>query len=56
MIPDAPGKRRSTAALERERERLEALFGGPLTVLVYGITERPERPLEVERVPEGELL
>ena len=56
VIPDAPGKRRSTAALEREREHLETLFGGPLTVLVYGITERPERPLEVERVPEGELL
>ncbi len=28
----------------------------PITKLVYGITSKPARPLEVERVPEGELL
>jgi len=53
VVPDRP---RSTAALEEEEEQLRALFGGELVKLVYGITARPDRPLEVERVPAGELL
>ena len=51
-----PEGRRSTAALEEEEERLGALFGAPPVKLVYGVTARADRPLEVERVPEGELL
>ncbi|MEM9379177.1 MAG: ATP-binding protein [Planctomycetota bacterium] len=51
-----PGGTRSTATLENELGGLRNVFGDEPTKLVYGITSRPERPLEVERVPEGELL
>ncbi len=51
-----PDRRRSTAALEREIEDLRRAFGCEPTRLVYGITDDPERPLGVERVPAGELL
>ena len=51
-----PEGRRSTAALETEQKQLETLFGVRLTKLVYGVTARADRPLEVERVPDGELL
>ena len=51
-----PEGQRSTAPLETEQKHLEALFGTPLVKLVYGVTARPDRPLEVERVPAGELL
>lgn len=51
-----PEGRPSTAELERELGSLTASFAGPLHKLVYGVTENPERPLEVERVPEGELI
>ena len=44
------------AALEREIEDLRRAFGCEPTRLVYGITDDPERPLGVERVPAGELL
>jgi AAA+ ATPase superfamily predicted ATPase len=53
VIPDG---RRSTAALEREERELELLFGVAPWKLVYGIGADPERPLEVERVPDGEIL
>ncbi|MEM6675162.1 MAG: ATP-binding protein [Planctomycetota bacterium] len=51
-----PNGTRSTATLENELGGLESVFGDAPTKLVYGITSRPERPLEVERVPDGELL
>lgn len=35
---------------------LTAVFGDEPIKLVYGMTDRPDRPLEVERVPKGELL
>jgi AAA+ ATPase superfamily predicted ATPase len=44
------------ALLAREVAELEAVFGRPPVRLAYGLTERPERPLEVERVPDGEIL
>ncbi len=42
--------------VEREIEELRALFGKNLKRLVYGLTARIDRPLEVELVPEGELV
>ena len=58
VVPETPDGRgmRSTGALERELDELERAFGTPPIKLVYGLTSKPERPLEVERVPEGELL
>ena len=53
VIPDGT---RSTASLENELGELEQAFGSTPTKLVYGVTARPDRPLEVERVPHGELL
>lgn len=44
------------ALLASEVAELEAVFGRPAVRLAYGLTERPERPLEVERVPDGEIL
>jgi AAA+ ATPase superfamily predicted ATPase len=51
-----PTGARSTATLENELSGLKAVFGDDPIKLVYGITSREDRPLEVERVPEGELL
>jgi len=51
-----PEGSRSTATLENELGALKSVFGDDPIKLVYGITSRPERALEVERVPEGELL
>ena len=51
-----PEGTRSTASLENELGALEQVFGEPARKLVYGVTARPERPLEVELVPDGELL
>lgn len=53
VVPD--GERR-TEALERELEELRAAFGKRPRKLVYGLTARADRPLEVELVPEGELI
>jgi len=53
VIPDGW---RSEAPLVEELARLERAFGPPVTKLVYGIGPNPSRVLEVERVPEGELL
>jgi AAA+ ATPase superfamily predicted ATPase len=44
------------AELARELEALDEAFGGRIVKLAYGITERPDRPLEVELVPDGELF
>ncbi|MCP3918049.1 MAG: ATP-binding protein [bacterium] len=53
VVPDGS---RSTASLENELGELERVFGKKPQKLVYGITARTDRPLEVEQVPEGELL
>jgi hypothetical protein len=45
----------STVALENELAEVRAAFGPRIVKLVYGLTSRPERPLEVELVPEGAL-
>ena len=44
------------ALIERELEELRALFGKNIKRLVYGLTSRVDRPLEVELVPDGELV
>ncbi len=49
-----PEGTRSTATLENELGELQSVFGDEPIKLVYGITSRPERPLEVARVPDGE--
>jgi hypothetical protein len=46
----------STAALEREMAELSAALGPRIEKLVYGLTSKPERPLEVDVVPAGELV
>lgn len=51
-----PAGTKSTATLENELGSLKSVFGDSPIKLVYGITARPERVLEVERVPDGELL
>jgi AAA+ ATPase superfamily predicted ATPase len=51
-----PETKLPTATIEREVEELRALFGTRMKRLVYGLTARPDRPLEVELVPEGELV
>ncbi len=53
VVPDGV---RSTATLENELGELAAVFGDHPQKLVYGITSRADRPLEVELVPEDELL
>ncbi len=52
----APDRIQSTKALDEEEQRLRTLFGGEVVKLAYGVTARGDRPLEVERVPEGESL
>ena len=53
VIPDG---RRSTRHLEEELAELESIFGVQPRKLVYGITGRPQRALEVELVPDGVLI
>ena len=53
IVPDGQIR---TSALEDELAELTQVFGGEPQKLVYGITGRVDRPLEVEHVPEGELL
>jgi hypothetical protein len=36
--------------------KLRPAFGANIAKLVYGLTSKPKRPIEVELVPEGELL
>ena len=58
VLPDDVGTRgaQATADLERELDDLRRVFGDPLIKLVYGMTSRADRPLEVERVPDGALV
>jgi AAA+ ATPase superfamily predicted ATPase len=51
-----PEGSKSTSALVKELAALEKVFGPPIIKLVYGLAARREQPLDVERVPEGELL
>jgi len=51
-----PERTKSTAQFERELEELKPAFGDQIVKLVYGLTDNADRPLEVERVPEGEIL
>ena len=44
------------SGLEDELHELRRAFKGEIVKLTYGITARADRPLEVERVPDGELL
>lgn len=53
VIPDG---KRSLAPLEEEMQELQNCFQSEPIKLVYGLTDRPEAPLGVERVPEGEWL
>jgi len=51
-----PEGRPDENALRRELDSLHQAFGGHTVRLAYGITSRADRVLEVERLPEGELL
>ena len=51
-----PPGREAMALLERELTQLERVFGDRPRKLSYGFTSRPDRPLEVELVPEDEPL
>lgn len=51
-----PEGRPDEAQLVREIEKLREAFGDRIVKLTYGVTDNPERVLEVERVPEGELI
>ena len=51
-----PDRDFQSAALVRELEQLRTVFGRAPIKLTYGLTDRPDRPLEVERVPDEELI
>ena len=53
VVPDGV---RGTGPLEEELLQLKRCFRKPPLKLVYGVTARSDRPLDVEQVPEGELL
>lgn len=53
VLPDGE---RSTATLEKELLELKRVLGKRIEKLVYGVTANPDRPLEVEHVPEGQLV
>ncbi|MBK7876099.1 MAG: ATP-binding protein [Planctomycetes bacterium] len=53
VVPDGE---RSTAALESELADLRKALGPRIEKLVYGMSTRPDRPLEVEHVPKGALI
>ena len=53
VVPDG---KQSTVALENELAELGKGLGPKIKKLVYGLTSKPKRPLEVELVPDGELL
>jgi AAA+ ATPase superfamily predicted ATPase len=53
VVPDGE---RELASLEKELAELRGTMGGEVKKLVYGLTARVDRPLEVELVPKGELL
>jgi hypothetical protein len=49
-----PAGREQRGSLEHELEGLRAALGPRIHQLVYGMGDRPEHPLEVERIPDGE--
>lgn len=51
-----PKGRFQASALEGELEQLRAVLGPKWIKLTYGLTRRADRPLEVERVPDDELV
>jgi hypothetical protein len=51
-----PKDQPSTAALENELAEIRTAMGPRVVKLVYGISSNPRHPVQVERVPEGELL
>jgi AAA+ ATPase superfamily predicted ATPase len=51
-----PEGRPDEEQLVGELEQLRAAFGERIIKLTYGITQRPDRVLEVEQVPQGELI
>ncbi|MCY3000880.1 MAG: ATP-binding protein [Planctomycetota bacterium] len=53
VLPDG---KLSTATLESELATIAEALGAPPIKLTYGLTSRPDRPLEVERVPDDELV
>jgi uncharacterized protein len=53
VVPEA---KPNLATVEREVAELGAVFDRTPIRLVYGLTGRVDRPLEVERVPDGEIL
>ncbi len=53
VVPDGE---RDVRSLEKELDELREAMGGDVKKLVYGMTSRVDRPLEVELVPKGELL
>ena len=53
VLPDG---KLSTATLQSELATLTAALGAAPLKLTYGLTSRPDRPLEVERVPDDELV
>ena len=53
VLPDG---KLSTATLESELATISEALGAPPIKLTYGLTSRADRPLEVERVPDDELV
>ncbi|MFM7281772.1 MAG: AAA family ATPase [Planctomycetia bacterium] len=51
-----PKDQPSTAALENELAEIRTAMGPRVVKLVYGISSNPHHPVQVERVPEGDLL
>ena len=51
-----PERQPDESVLIKELDSLQSAFGGRIVKLTYGVTDNPERVLEVERVPDGELL
>jgi AAA+ ATPase superfamily predicted ATPase len=56
VVPEGATGKHSTAPLEEDLVKLRPAFGTNIAKLVYGLTSKPKRPIEVELVPEGELL
>jgi hypothetical protein len=55
VLPEGTTGKHSTAPLEEDLMKLRPAFGAKIAKLVYGLTSKPKRPIEVELVPEGEL-
>ncbi len=51
-----PDGQTPTKLLEQELAEITRAMGPRIAKLVYGLTAKPQRPLEVETVPDGELV